>query len=87
MSLETTVLKLFLPNTPFLAPLKFQKTIGFLMCSGRSKGSTGKKKVNRFFSSKCLELKGPTFNNRYEIEEKGSNIKAKEKNSNLGKKD
>ena len=84
MSLETTVLNPFLPNTLFLAPLKFQKTIGFLMCSGKPKGSTGKKRV---FISKCLELKGPTFNNGYEIEEKGSNIKAKEKNSNFGKKD
>lgn len=54
------------------------------MCSGKPKGSTGKKRV---FISKCLELKGPTFNNGYEIEENGSKIKAKEKNSNFGKKD
>ena len=36
----------FLPNVPFWSPWKHQKTFGFLMLSGGSKGNIGKKTVN-----------------------------------------
>ena len=35
----------FLPNVPFWSPWKHQKTFGFLMFSGGSKGNIGKKRV------------------------------------------
>ena len=37
---------LFLPNVPFWSPWKHQKTKGFLMFSGGSKGNIGKKRFN-----------------------------------------
>ena len=45
----TIILNPFLPNVPFWSPWKHQKTKGFLMFSGGSKGNIGKKRVNLTF--------------------------------------
>ena len=43
------VINPFLPNVPFWSPWKHQKTKGFLMFSGGSKGNIGKKRVKKLY--------------------------------------
>ena len=45
MKMAGYVFNPFLCNYPFLSPLKYQKTFGFLMFSGGSKGNIGRKRV------------------------------------------
>ena len=50
LSKFTTIINRFLSNVPFWSPWKHQKTKGFLMFSGGSKGNIGKKMANFFRS-------------------------------------
>ena len=60
----------FLPNVPFWSPWKHQKTFGFLMFSGGSKGNIGKKRVNferrqKLLTFECYFLKINIANNKH----------------------
>ena len=44
-----TYINPFLPNIPFWFPWKHQKTLGFFIFSGRSKGNIRKKRLTSFF--------------------------------------